>query len=206
MQIGLISDIHCRADALERALDLFGRQQVDKILCAGDLVELGSDGSPVLRRIQDAAIPCVQGNHDRWVLEHHTRLRSSSEPYPDRLDDDLFEFLVGLPLEQRYEFEGKRILVTHATTWSQEDRLFYKRPDDYRRVAREANADIVVLGHTHVALHVCVEGVHIVNPGSVWSEYTEEFRTCAILSLPDFVFRVYNLANGQPVMISIGMD
>lgn len=61
----LIADIHGNLAALLAALDDIGRQDCDRILCLGDLV----DGGPladegVVETLVRLAIPCVRGNHD----------------------------------------------------------------------------------------------------------------------------------------------
>ena len=52
MRIGLISDIHGDIDALNTALTLLKAQGAEKILCAGDLVEKGTEGDAVVRVIK----------------------------------------------------------------------------------------------------------------------------------------------------------
>lgn len=44
VRIGLISDIHADYEGLQNALALLDRLGVDRILCAGDLVERGMGG------------------------------------------------------------------------------------------------------------------------------------------------------------------
>jgi len=64
MKLGLISDIHADYPSLVKALRIFKRVGVNKILCAGDLVEKGDNGNEVVALIHRLKIPCVLGNHD----------------------------------------------------------------------------------------------------------------------------------------------
>lgn len=57
--------------------------------------------------------------------------------------------------------EGKRILMMHGHRY--EVKLGYSRA---MWAAREAEADILLCGHTHVALYRDLMGLHLMNPGS----------------------------------------
>ena len=118
MKIGLISDIHADLDGLEKALKVLRDKAVDTILCAGDLVDRGTDGEGVVQRIADEQIPTVQGNHD-WMA----RLSQVYfEKYPERnvtgaslLSATAIEFLDNLPRTLTFEFEERKVLVAHGS-------------------------------------------------------------------------------------------
>ena len=57
MRLGLISDIHADLGALDAALGALVERRVDRIVCAGDVVEKGPDG--------DAVVP---GGPERFVV------------------------------------------------------------------------------------------------------------------------------------------
>lgn len=57
--------------------------------------------------------------------------------------------------------EGKRILIMHGHRY--EVKLGYSRA---MWAAREAEADILLCGHTHIALDRDLMGLHLMNPGS----------------------------------------
>lgn len=101
-KIGLISDIHGEPYSLTLALDMLHGRGVDHILCAGDLLEKGSQGNAVAARIREEGIPCVQGNHDIEAVENQAWLRKNTDPrrWQEKrwwLDDDLHEFVAALP-------------------------------------------------------------------------------------------------------------
>jgi predicted phosphodiesterase len=77
LRIGLLADIHANYPSLIKALQIFKQAKVDKILCAGDLVEKGEQGDEVVALIRELNIPCVLGNHDemapsnqQWVKDN----------------------------------------------------------------------------------------------------------------------------------------
>lgn len=58
-------------------------------------------------------------------------------------------------------YEGVRILLTHGHRYDVKytlNKLFYR--------AQEAQADLVLFGHTHAALNLSHDGVTLLNPGS----------------------------------------
>ena len=60
----LISDIHGNHAGLLTVLADIERQNCDRIVCLGDLVEGGPDNEKVIETLRRREIPCVRGNHD----------------------------------------------------------------------------------------------------------------------------------------------
>ena len=205
MRIGLIADIHCDLIGLGLALDLFREKHVHTILCAGDIVEKGDgpDGDAVIELLTAYKIPCVQGNHDfdavgnqRWLIENGD---PQNPNYQRRLlADSSLEYVLHLPDILRFEWEGRRVLLAHGAPWSAQIYIYANTARDvYDRMALEAQADVVVLGHTHEPMRVELGDLLVVNPGSVCDHGDAPgSRTCGILSLPDGAFDVYDLRTG----------
>lgn len=66
MKIGIISDIHSNAEALESVLDKL--KDVDSIICLGDIVGYGADPLFCIEKIKNLRIPCLKGNHEGAVV------------------------------------------------------------------------------------------------------------------------------------------
>jgi putative phosphoesterase len=197
MKIGLISDIHADLKALKRALDILKGQAVDSIICLGDLVDKGREGDAVVKRIRDKAIPCVIGNHD-WQAAANQRWRHASPREP--LSDETLAYLRELPETLTYTWENRRVLVAHGTPWSYNEYLFsYSPPEMFRQVAKFAETDVILLGHTHEPMIALVGQVSIFNPGSVCGRHSYGSATCATLALPDCIFHVFNVRNGERI-------
>ena len=215
MKLGVISDIHANAQNLKRAILLLREKGAAEILCAGDLVDGVTEGNAAAELVRQQQFPCVQGNHDRAMV------RATSAQYrefrkqwdeaelgfhpwqlsSDGLTDETIRFLGELPLSRPLEREGKRILLTHASPWDQVTYVFANgRQDYFERIAAEADADAVILGHTHVPMAVNVQQVWVFNPGSVdGNRYAPYNATCALLTLPEMRFEVYDIGTGQAV-------
>lgn len=59
------------------------------------------------------------------------------------------------------EYEGFRLMITHGHRYSVKYQL-----DSLLNAAYFQQANLVLFGHTHRALHTVVEGIHLINPGS----------------------------------------
>ena len=81
------------------------------------------------------------------------------------------------PLSYVVEWHGKRILLLHGHTVSGRLSLLY--------AAKEARADVVLFGHSHVPSVETVEDVLMVNPGSLSRPRTAKGPSIAVLSITD---------------------
>lgn len=72
------------------------------------------------------------------------------------------DFFYNLSRRVEFDWEGKHILVTHGHF----DKVYYGF-DTIMYRAKEAKADIVMFGHTHVPCLREIDGVTFVNPGSL---------------------------------------
>ena len=192
MKVGIIADIHGDSEALRLALDILQSNGVAQIVCAGDIVDKGPDNTEAASLLQRTSIHCIAGNHDH------------DEQYIGSLEEDTASYLRGLPNTLRFTWENKRVLLAHASPWSDFVRILpTSERHVLKRVAREANADIVILGHTHVPLVAHVGTTWIFNPGSICGRYTSGTSTCAILMLPNIEFQVFHLDSGQPLQVPL---
>lgn len=189
MKLGLISDIHGDIKHLEQTLRLLQQHQVDQILCTGDLVYGAPQPDEVIDKIRQLGIPTTLGNHD-------------GDTGDEQLTPESKAFLTQLPLTQHFTFEGKTLLLTHATPWSNNIHVFSQSSLPlFRRIIDEAQADCIVFGHTHEPMKAQIDNVWMFNPGSVYRNRFEDSQTCAVLSLPEFQYTVYDLQRGEPIRI-----
>jgi putative phosphoesterase len=157
-RIGLLSDIHGNAIALEAVLDDMGA--VDAVVCAGDIVGYGPSPGQCIDRIRERDVPTVEGNHDRAVVNGQPY--ESGDQYARRtLSEETQAWLSGLPRE-RVLFD-RRLKVVHDHP---EETNRYTIPAAFDPILL-GDEDVLVLGHTHIQhAEVFDEGV-VVNPGSV---------------------------------------
>ncbi len=81
------------------------------------------------------------------------------------------------PLDTIVDWHGHRILLLHGHTVSGRQHLYY--------AAKQANADAVLFGHSHVPSVETVEGVLMLNPGSLSRPRTPKGPSMALIKLSD---------------------
>jgi len=72
------------------------------------------------------------------------------------------DYLDSYPSEQIIDVEGKKIFFTHGHNYGVKmslNNIYYK--------GKEVGADIVLFGHTHVAIIEEEDGIILMNPGSI---------------------------------------
>lgn len=173
MQVGLLSDIHANLVALEAVLE--DMPDVDRIVCAGDVVGYNPWPVECVERIRDVTAVCVQGNHDRAVetpeeYAHNDMARAGLELAKERLGHDQREFLADLPPQMTICEDRFRLVHSHP------DRLGkYVFPRDFSRMRPYLDDfEGIVLGHTHIQHKAIIDGRLIVNPGSVGQPRDDE--------------------------------
>ena len=62
---------------------------------------------------------------------------------------------------------GKRYLMVHATPRDPLDEYLLKDPQMWAKRLQNVEADVVCVGHTHIQFNIEVNGVVVLNPGSV---------------------------------------
>jgi len=172
MRIGIIADPHSNLAAFQAVLKHMPK--VDDIICAGDLVGYGAEPNEVIDLAKKKDIRTVLGNHDYGAIARDV---SGFNPFAaravlwtaDNLSEENVKYLRGLREELMLTYGGRRIYVVHG---SPRDPLFeYVFPDlpnrELLELTRKVDADVIVLGHTHVPMQRVIQGKLILNPGGV---------------------------------------
>jgi putative phosphoesterase len=171
MRILVVSDIHANWPAL-KAID----EPYDVCLCLGDLVDYGPAPFPCVRWAMDHATYAIRGNHDHGVAqgipvngdEGFRYLTRISRPLMwDALGHDERRYLLQLPVTQRLTLGNKRFLMVHATPRDPLDEYLLRDRETWARRLQNVDADIVCVGHSHLQFNLLVDGVVVLNPGSV---------------------------------------
>lgn len=210
-KVGIIADIHGDYDSFLKALAIFEAEGVKTILCAGDIVDRGSDADKIIEVLQERSILTIAGNHDRTVVANQDRWRQHKNPERMKelgriVSDETISYLENLPDTVWTTIAGKNILIAHGTPWSDVLGAFPdSRQSTFERIYRDYadEYDIIILGHTHCPMHAKIGKLDIINTGSVYSVTIRDSHTCGILSLPDKHFAVYDIPSGKPIELDI---
>jgi predicted phosphodiesterase len=159
VKIAILSDIHANLEALRATLDDISAQEVDRVVCLGDIVGYNANPAECVALLRALEPLCVAGNHDRAVTGQITTERFSATAAHavawtcEQLAPDDLHFLAGLPLEANLE---DRLVAVHGALLATGGcERTYLVSDEQRRRSFEAlarhpsNARICAYGHTH---------------------------------------------------------
>ncbi len=209
MKIGIVSDIQNQVIALDKALAVFEDVGVNRIACTGDLVDGSTQGDAdgVIRSLQEAEVLCVRGDQDQAVLDEQLYLRQSADLADPMtrarlISDQSMIFLTQLPKTRTYTWANHSVYIAHQLFEDDDTDLTPENLEAMQEAMTEAQADVLIVGHTRQSLHVQMNGTHIVNAGAIWNSETSGFRTCSVLHLPECVVELYDIRTGQLLHVS----
>ena len=171
MRILVLADIHANWPALA-AID----EQFDACLVLGDLVDYGTNPVPCVEWVRKNATCCIRGNHDHAVAQHipartgtgFRNLAAATRPLQWKLlNNSLMKFLARLPVTQTRTLDNQNFLLVHATPRDPLDEYLLQDRSGWRDRLQSVEANIVCVGHTHVQFQLEVNGIQVLNPGSV---------------------------------------
>jgi putative phosphoesterase len=174
MKLLVVSDIHANWPALHAI-----REDADAVVCLGDIVTYGPFPRECVAWIRERAAHVVRGNHDTALshggdpgaaIHKQALALATLDNHRRRLSTDEIAWLRDLPTNVRFRCDDYTLHAFHATPT---DHLFSYRitPDlddeELKKEVAEVRADIVLLGHTHLAMSRGAWTKVVVNPGSV---------------------------------------
>jgi predicted phosphodiesterase len=203
MRVAIFSDTHGNAIALDAVLaDVERVGGVDAYWFVGDAAAIGFDPVGTVRRLVELpGLKAVRGNTDRESARDaedlEARFLDVAASDPERagrwfamlrnfawtrgalMAAGYLDWLAGLPVEERVELpDGTRVLLVHAAPGTDDgDGIREEQGEaDLGEVLEAANADLVIVGHTHLPVERTVNGVRAWNLGSVSVPFTDEKR------------------------------
>lgn len=203
MRVAALYDIHGNLPALQAVLNEVRSASVDQIVIGGDVLP-----GPMPRETLDCLcgldrpVQYIRGNGDREVLArragtetdwYRTAQDQWREPVrwsAEQLRDDDIHWMAGWPATCRLEIPGLgRVLFCHATPRNDTD-VFTRLTSEERLlpIFENADADLVVCGHTHMQFDRRIGPVSVVNAGSVGMPYGEPGADWLLLG-PDVELR-----------------
>jgi protein phosphatase len=182
VKIVIISDIHANLEALTALPEKF-----DELWVLGDVVNYGPNPGEVIDFVKANASLVIRGNHDHAIgfdedprcSPQFREMAEAMQQYTSSvLSESQKQFLRDLPLQAGRELGGTKICMCHAVP---SDPLFAYCPPDSPRWESElelAKADILLVGHTHLAFDRQYRERRVVNPGSLGQPKTGRPQAC----------------------------
>ncbi|TDE09359.1 metallophosphoesterase family protein [Dyadobacter psychrotolerans] len=194
MKIALFSDIHANLPALEAFFKDVETRDTDAIYCLGDLVGYNIWPNEVVDEIRKRGIPTIAGNYDfgigrssddcgcAYKTDDEKENGKVSIAYTNQIvKDEQRAYLRTLPAHIRLEFQLNekllQVLLVHGSPRRINEYLFEDRQEQSMiRIMEQANADVMLFGHTHKPYHRILDSVqtdgsdhfrHAINIGSV---------------------------------------
>ncbi len=157
----------------------------------------GPDPAGVVDRIRSSGIPTIRGNYDDgignrrgecgcyYATDEARADGAASYEFTDAaLDDRDHEWLAALRDEIRLAEGAARILLAHGSPRKINEYLLPDRTDEQlARLADQAEADVVCVGHIHIPYHRSLSAgdgrtVHYISSGSAGKPKDGDPRAC----------------------------
>jgi putative phosphoesterase len=198
MRVAALYDIHGNLPALEAVIAEVEEARADLVLVGGDIVTgpLPSETLERLSGLRDRA-HFIRGNADR-VLVGDVGEATGPSPWPERqawtraqLTDDQRSVLAALAHTAALDVDGLgEVLFCHGSPRSDEEIITRATsPERLSEILSGVEQRVVVCGHTHVQFDRMIDGVRLVNAGSVGMPYEDEPGAYWALLGPDIELR-----------------
>jgi predicted phosphodiesterase len=184
-RIAIYSDVHGNIPALEAVSASITSEGLTERYCLGDLVGLGPRPDEAVALVRSYGDRVIQGNYDRAIGSHLCNPGSEFPTTQEALDGaeayaftiaetsrEAADYLFVLPRELRFDEAGARIVLCHGTPRLVSGLIASDAAGGHLvSLARDADADVVCCGHSHVPFHRSIPTesgvVHWINVGSV---------------------------------------
>jgi diadenosine tetraphosphatase ApaH/serine/threonine PP2A family protein phosphatase len=149
--IALISDIHANIDALQAVLDDIDRQEMEEILCLGDVVGYGADPAECVKLVRERCSVTLMGNHDEYLVRDpdkfvlSRRIRDPLVLAKETVPKDDLKWLSKLP----YSSVLQGFTIVHGSLNRPETFGYLMDDQEAADHFAQQNTPICFYGHTH---------------------------------------------------------
>ncbi len=175
--IAIIADVHANLHALNAVIADAKRRGIEIFLNAGDFLGYGAFPDEVVLKLSSENVRSVIGNYDLKVLKKRKEKKRENIKNEKQISFDYagknlskssIRYLRSLDREMRISTGDKSILMVHGSPESIDEHLTPDTPEErMSELALIADADVVIMGHSHLQFKRTVNGVTFINPGSV---------------------------------------
>jgi putative phosphoesterase len=185
MRIAIVSDVHGNLPALEAVLADLAEVRPDAVVQGGDLALGGPHPVEVVDRVRELGWPGVLGNTDA-VLRGEEAIPEQARNFVaqpaarsrEMLGPERVAWLTSRPIEWR----GDGLAVVHAVPGDCWPAVPHDAPDDrLRETYGPLGVPVAVYGHIHHAYVRRLEGLTVVNSGSVSLPLDGEVRATYVV-------------------------
>lgn len=159
MRIAIISDIHANLEALEAVIADIATQQVDEVLCLGDVVGYGANPNECLDLVKERCPMVLLGNHDAAAVgmlsTHHFNIHAkiAIEWTSDNLSKAGKAYLQALPLRKvQHGFT-----FVHSTPYEPNMWYYITSLEEAAFNFQFFETPTCCIGHTHIPIMIVLD-------------------------------------------------
>jgi predicted phosphodiesterase len=202
LKVAILADIHGNTLALKNVLEDAESIGVDGYWFLGDYAAIGYDPVGVLKRITHLPnARFIHGNTDRYLVTGELPWMQLDAAIKDLAHARThvqvarsFAWTTGaigttgwlswfkvLPLDFRFTLpDGTRVLAVHAAPGTDDGMgININTPEEeLYALVEKSEAELVLVGHTHLPFDRIAGNIRVVNPGSVSNPFPPDLRAC----------------------------
>jgi predicted phosphodiesterase len=175
-RLAILADIHGNLPALEAAIADMQQFNVDHVVVAGDIINMGPFSVQVMERVTELGWSLMRGNHELYMLDHNTPRAPeqwetfTQPPWLNAIMPARWKNVIAtLPDTLQIRFpDAPPVRVVHGSPRSHWDSMSTTTPDDEMMMMLEGvEENFVIAGHTHLQMDRRVGQWRVMNPGTV---------------------------------------
>ena len=162
MKIAIFSDIHGNKEALKVIIDDAKKENINNVICLGDVIGIGPNPSECMDLIIENNIEMVLGNHELYFIKG-TQIDDEmgeseikhQEWVKSKITEEQKEFLEKCSLQVEKTIKNKRILFEHFPIDYESKDLYpfcdlkIVKDGEINNVCSSLNYDLIFIGHEH---------------------------------------------------------
>jgi diadenosine tetraphosphatase ApaH/serine/threonine PP2A family protein phosphatase len=152
LRLAILSDIHSNLEALTTAFGIIDDEDIDQVVCLGDIVGYGANPNECVDLIRRRCPTVIQGNHDAAVINAQLtetfshNARTAVQWTRMKLSDENVKFLQSLP----YTAIIEELLFVHASPCEPERWRYIVDSWEARQAFACFDERGCFIGHSHV--------------------------------------------------------
>ena len=176
-RLGIIGDLHGEHARLELALNWFAGQQIDALVCTGDIADGRGCINLSCELLREADVHTVAGNHDRWLLTDKARHVNDAHRR-EELSEENLDYLSGLPRQRQLDTSRGPVLLCHGVADNDLAKVWPgRKPEEVERSAEldavldDGHYRYLINGHMHFRVLIDFVGLTLLNAGTLRGDH-----------------------------------
>lgn len=159
MRFAFISDIHANLEALEAVIDDISNQNIDEIICLGDIVGYGANPNECCEIIKSKCPVTLLGNHDAAAVNQlstqhfNIHAKIAIEWTSQNLKKESELFLEALP----YKATKPSMTLVHATPYEPNMWYYITSLEEAAFNYQFFDTQLCFVGHTHIPIIIVLD-------------------------------------------------